>query len=344
MSKFKILWIDDQTKKCRREVKAVSNLIKALGFEPEIAFETEISKSSLSEVNGALYKAIHARDVDLFLVDYNLKNDVFGSDIVRQIRSENDIYTDIIFYSNDRRALVDQIKGSYDAESSLDFCDGVYVVPLGNEFITKVEQVITKTIKSWYNVHSIRGILLSKASKFEQMVSKIINDHYINYIDEIKQDLVDKGERVCRTIKSRWGRVKNEYDPVPQVLSDPIHFNWATKKMMLERLGTSGAIDISVWEDIDIVFDLRNLFAHNPIHLKDGELVVTTIEGEQIFNEADIDVIRKRLVRIEADLQKYVPSSGAAGVLPEIISEDDQFEEMLEEIFDESKKKELAKV
>lgn len=334
MSKFKVLWIDDQTKKCKREVKAISNLIEALGFEPEIVFETNISKSSLSEVDGALYKAIHARDVDLFLVDYNLKNDVFGSDIVHQIRSENDIYTDIIFYSNDRRALVDQIKESYDAESTLDFCDGVYVVPLGNEFITKVEQVITKTIKSWYNVHSIRGILLSKASKFEQMVSNIINEHYINYIEDIKQDLVDKGERVCRTTKSKWDSVKRDYDPIPRVLSDPIHFNWATKKMVLERLDDLGAIDLSAWEDIEIVFDLRNLFAHNPIHLKDGQLVVTTIDGEQFFSEGEIDVIRERLIRIEADLQRYVSSLNDTGILPNLISEDDQFEE----IFDEFKK------
>lgn len=338
MSKFKVLWIDDQTKKCKREVRAVSNLIKALGFEPEITFETNISKSSLSEVDGALYKAIHARDVDLFLVDYNLKNDVFGSDIVHQIRSENDIYTDIVFYSNDRRALVDKIKESYDTESALDFCDGVYVVPLGNEFITKVEQVITKTVKSWYNVHSIRGILLSKASKFEQMVSKIIQEYYIKCLDEIKQDLVAKGERVCKSTKGKWEGVKKDYDPVPRVLSDPINFNWTTKKMILERLDSAGAIALSTWEDIKIVFDLRNLFAHNPIHLRDGQLVITTIDGEQTFSEVDIDVIRERLIRIEADLQKYISSSGVEGVLPETISEDDQFEEMIEEAFGKTKK------
>lgn len=343
MSKFKILWIDDQTQKCKREVRAVSNLIKALGFEPEITFETNISKSSLSEIDGALYKAIHARDIDLFLVDYNLKNDVFGSDIVRQIRSENDIYTDIIFYSNDRRALIDQIKESYDTESALDFCDGVYVVPLGNEFITKVEQVITKTIKSWYNVHSIRGILLSKASKFEQMVSRIINEHYINYIEEIKQDLMDKGERVCKNTKSKWDKVKEDYDPIPRVLSDPIHFNWATKKMMLERLHASGAVDLSAWDDIDIVFNLRNLFAHNPIHLKDGQLVVTTIDGERFFSEDDIDLIRERLIRIETDLQRYVSPSNDTEILPNPISDDDHFEEILEKVFDDSKK-ELAAV
>jgi len=113
--------------------------------------------------------------------------------------------------------------------------------------------------------------------------------------------------------------------------------------MILERLDSAGAIDLSTWEDMKVVFGLRNLFAHNPIHLKDGQLVITTIDGEQTFSESDIDVIRERLIRIEADLQKYIPSSDAEGVLPEITSEDDQFEEMLEEIFDESKK-ELATV
>ena len=78
--------------------------------------------------------------------------------------------------------------------------------------------------------------------------------------------------------------------------------------------------------------------------MKNGHLVITTIDGEQTFSESDIDVIRERLIRIEADLQKYLPSSDSEVVLPEVISEDDQFEEMLEEIFDESKGKELAKV
>ena len=114
--------------------------------------------------------------------------------------------------------------------------------------------------------------------------------------------------------------------------------------MILERLDSAGAIDLSTWEDIKVIFDLRNLFAHNPMHLRDGQLVVTTIDGEKIFSESDIDLIRERLIRIEGDLQKYMPLSDAEGVLPKIISEDDQFNEMLEEIFDESKGKELAKV
>lgn len=310
MSKFKVLWIDDQTKKCKREVKAVSNLIEALGFEPEITFETNISKSSLSQQEGALYQAIHARNVDLFLVDYNLKNDVFGSDIVREIRSDNDVYTDIVFYSSDPRALIDQIKSSYDSDSILDFCDGVYVVPLGDEFVAKVEQIITKTIKSWYNVHSIRGIILSKTSKFEQMVSSIIGDNYISCLSEIKDDLNIKGVNVCKTTQDKWSQVSRAIDPVPDILNDPINFNWTVKKIMLQRMDEEKAISVSSWEDIEYVFELRNKFAHNPIHLRDGVLVLSIKDSEEIFTEKEIDEIREALTRVEYDLMKIMSSDG----------------------------------
>ena len=196
MSKFKVLWIDDQTQKCKRDAKSVKKIIENIGFEPDISFEDDISQCSLNDPNGALNKAIKARDVDLFIIDYNLKNDVFGSDIIQEIRNDNDIYTDIIFYSSDAKSLVEAVKNSFDAYSIMDFCDGVYVVPLGDEFLTKIQYVIIKIVKSWYNVHSIRGVLLSKASKFEHLVSEIISENYSSCLGTIKDELATKGTHV----------------------------------------------------------------------------------------------------------------------------------------------------
>ena len=50
MSKFRILWIDDQTAKCKRDSIAVKNIIQEIGFEPDIVFEDRISKDSLKVV------------------------------------------------------------------------------------------------------------------------------------------------------------------------------------------------------------------------------------------------------------------------------------------------------
>lgn len=310
MSRFKILWIDDQKAKCKRDVLSVSGIIKSLGFEPDIHVEDDISVKSLTDRNGTLNKAICARDVDLFVIDYNLKNELFGNNVVEEIRKNHDIYTDIVFYSSMSESLIAAVKESFDAESIMDYCDGVYIAPLGDEFIEKIKYVITKTIKSWYNVHSIRGIVLSKASKFEQMVSKIISVNYIHCLEEIKSKLDNKGDNVCRTIKEKWHQVKQTSDPVPQILGDPINFNWSVKKLMLQQLYNEKIVSISTWDDIEYIFLLRNKFAHNPIHLRDGVLVLTLKDKEETYTESEINSIRDAITRVEKNLSDIISAGG----------------------------------
>lgn len=314
MSKFKVLWIDDQTQKCKRDAKSVEKIIESMGFEPDISFEDDISRYSLNDPNGTLNKAIRARDVDLFVIDYNLKNDVFGSDIIQEIRNDNDIYTDIIFYSSDTKSLVDAVKNSFDASSIMDFCDGVYVVPLGDEFLMKIQYVITKIIKSWYNVHSIRGVLLSKASKFEQMVSVIISDNYHTCLSAIKGELGKKGTNVTTSTCNKWKKVNEADDPVPYILNDPINFNWTVKKLMLKILVDKNIISLPCWEQLEWIFSLRNDFAHNPIHLRDGKLVLTKNGQDIHFGESDVEDIRTALTLVESDLMAQVSDKDNEGI------------------------------
>lgn len=320
MSKFRILWIDDQPKKCEREVEAVKSLIEYFGFEPDIDVEKNISKESLENPDGVLYKKIRARNVDLFLIDYNLKNNVFGSDIVREIRDTNDIYTDIVFYSSLNGPFLDAVRGSFSASSIMDYFDGVYIAPLGDEFTEKVQYVINKIIKSWYNVHSIRGVVLSKASKFEQVVGEIILRNYQSLLPEIKTALMTKGDNVRKNVQGKWNSVDGTDDPVPQILSDPINFNWTVKKVILQTLIDGGSVSLATFGDIKKIFELRNDFAHNPIHLVDGELVLLKKGEEKKFTEADIESIRTQLMRIENDLQNcYITVQQGQGTDKELV-------------------------
>ena len=305
MSKFRILWIDDQPRKCKREVAQVKSVINALGFEPDVELESDISESSLHSPDGTLYKKLRARDVDLFLIDYNLKNNVLGSNIIQEIRKENDIYTDIVFYSSLNSDFIGTVKSSFDSPNAMEYFDGVYIVPLGDEFVGKIQYVVNKIIKSWYNVHSIRGIVLSKASKFEHVVSAIINAYYGPCLAEIKDALHTKGENVCSSTKGKWAGVDKALDPVPKILKDPIGFNWAVKDLILRIIIEKGLIALPSYDDITTIFSLRNDFAHNPIHLKNGELILTKKDGTRSFNEADIEAIRQQLMRIEKDLETF---------------------------------------
>lgn len=306
MSKFRILWIDDQKTKCKKDVKMVKRILESLEYEANIEVIDDISKESLNEETGTLHKAIQARDVDLFVIDYNLKNDIFGEDVVEKIRWNNDIYTDIVFYSSEPTSLINAVKNSFDSESCMEYFDGVYIAPLGDEFTEKIKSVIQKIIKSWYNAHSIRGIVLSKASKFEQMVSDIVIENYTPCLEKLKTDINNKGENVCRTVTEKWNSVKKSNDPVQTIINDPISFNWKVKEMILRILCDEGVISINVWEDIEYIFKLRNDFAHNPIHLVDGCLVLSIKDKKHVYNEDDIERIRKSLNRIENDLQNVL--------------------------------------
>ncbi len=310
MSKFRVLWIDDQPKKCGREVKQVRSVIEAFGFEPDIDLVSDISESSLKSPDGTLYKKLRARDVDLFLIDYNLKNDVLGSNIIQEIRKENEIYSDIVFYSSLNSEFIGTVKASFDSPNAMEYFDGVYIVPLGDDFVGKIQYVVNKIIKSWYNVHSIRGIVLSKASKFEHAVSEIINTHYESCLAEIKSALHVKGENVCRSTKGKWASVDKEPDPVPKILKDPIGFNWAVKELILKIIIEKGLIVLPTYDDLTAIFSLRNDFAHNPIHLKEGELVLTKKDEVLHFNEENIEEIRQQLMRIEKDLEGFAVSVG----------------------------------
>lgn len=311
MSQFKILWIDDQTKKCKRDARTIEKYIESMGFEPIVDFEDDISDASLRKPGGRINRAIKARNVDLFIIDYNLKNEIFGSDIIEEIRSDNDIYTDIVFYSSDPKTLIDTVKKSFDEHSAMKYFDGVYVVPLGDEFTLKVKYIITKIVRSWYNAHSIRGVLLSKASKFEQLAAKIIEENYTPCLNRIKDKLSAKSENVLRTTKAKWERVNEAPDPISSILADSINFNWAVKKLILKELLDQGVIVLPSWDALEEIFALRNDFAHNSMHLEEGILVLSK-NGQYIkYTESEIEHIREKLSVVEKDLLTLIPAESA---------------------------------
>lgn len=208
----------------------------------------------------------------------------------------------------------------------MNFFDGVYVAPLGDEFILKIQYVITKIVKSWYNVHSIRGVLLSKASKFEHLAAMIIEKNYAPCLGCIKEGLSHKGKNVIKTTCEKWGLVEQSEDPVPGILHDPINFNWAIKKLMLEELLNREIITLPSWGYLQEIFRLRNDFAHNPIHLEDGVLVLTK-DGRYInYTENDIEQIREKLSAVERDLLELVSAGTGGG---QFVIEDDKHEYVL---------------
>ena len=61
------------------------------------------------------------------------------------------------------------------------------------------------------------------------------------------------------------------------------------------------------WEALEQIFSLRNDFAHNPIHLRNGKLVLTKNGQDVLYGESDIATIRDRLTLVEGELIAQAP-------------------------------------
>lgn len=305
MGKFNVLWIDDQPEKCIREQELLKRAILMNGLEDNIEFIKKVRRDQLLIDGHESNKRLRSRDYDLLIIDHNLSGDLLGGDVISEVRRKYNIYTDIIFYSSMKNELIASVKKSFDNPSSLAYLDNINIVPLGDDFSTKIQSIINKIVESWYNAHSIRGVILAKTSKFENMVSLIIRKYYKFYIEQLRDVLKTKGENVKRAQVGKWNCINVTKDPVEYVLADPINFNWSVKKVIFDFLIDNKAIEIGdeTRKTMATLFQLRNDFAHNEVKIENG--VCTLFKnGEAIaYDTTKIRLIREQITQIEDSLK-----------------------------------------
>ncbi len=296
MSKFKILWIDDSDRKCKRERLLVSKFIESLDLTPEINFITEISLDSLRNLNGKINKALSSRDYDLLVIDFLLSKDVLGSDIINEVRNEKQIYTDIVFYSSSKEDITAAVKSSYDLESAYDYFDGVYVAPMQEEwFMQKMQFVIGKIVNSWYSPNALRGVILDKTSKIENGVCELIGLNYQNLLPVIKDFLNQKKINVSKSVQDKWEKLTSSSDPIKFMLDNPSQFNWNLKKQIFDLLIENKLLNIDKETStaIDQIFTIRNThFAHNKVTIQNGKIEIQVNGKVEIYDDERISELR----------------------------------------------------
>ncbi len=310
MSKFKILWIDDSDKKCKKERLLVKAFIESLDLTPDIRFISDISKNSLENKDGALKKALSSRDYDLLVIDYWLSKDVLGSTIIAEVRNKKHIYADIVFYSSSKEDLAKAVQNSYESESAFDYFDGVYVAPMQEEwFLQKIQFVIQKIVNSWFSPNAIRGVILDKTSKIETIVCDLIAKIYKPYLIDIREFIKNKKVSVQKSVEEKWTTLEDSSDPIAEIISNQDKYNWNLKKQLFDILLEKGAVQIDdeTSKAIDGLFIRRNMyFAHNKAILKDGVIEVVINGKTKRYDDKKIAQIRHDIYIIE----KYFESLG----------------------------------
>ena len=185
---YKILWIEDQMNSIRGKKRVISNYIK-----DEKGFELEINEILTFEQFKETVGFESLKDYDLVLVDLNLDDDESGdgNKIIEEIRN-NDIYTEIIFYSSHYAHLIDLLKENR--------TEGIFTSER-NQIDTKAKKIIDVTLHKIQDVNNLRGLIMAEVAELDRLKKNIIqkfnkeaDSDFKKYIKEdvfskIKEDL-----------------------------------------------------------------------------------------------------------------------------------------------------------
>ena len=157
---FKILWFEDELTWYNMEKMRVESILK-----------THYLASAIVRKDGDNFDIdeLTSNDYDLILMDFKLADGTTGDTIVAALR-ENNVLTDILFYSSEEETMLTAIR------ANMPPIDGVYLTKRDYTIFTeKVEKIVGKIVKRSEDVVNLRGFVLDNTSDFELRIKEILN-------------------------------------------------------------------------------------------------------------------------------------------------------------------------
>lgn len=288
---YEILWVEDDNNWYEETKEIIKDTVDDLGFKMNCTNIQSFDRFKELIENDGLQK------FDLLLVDFKLgdNKEKYGDQVIQLIRNEN-IYTDIIFYSSQLNAVHQKI-----FENKI---EGVYSSHRSS-VEHKFPEIFHKTIKKIQEVNTIRGLLMAETSDLDELMTEIIQvalhgdseTKLNNYIlDEMKN-----------TISSNEQKVNSEEAISTKITDSRIFTSFHKAKTINKIYKLSPRIeDEKFFQNYENdVLKIRNIFGH--VKEKDGKLVSTqTGEKEvfEVFNEERCVEIRKNLIKYREQLEK----------------------------------------
>lgn len=293
-TKFKILWFEDNADWYMMEKIRVDDILKSHYLESSIDWR----KGDDFDI-----KSVTSNDYDLILMDFKLADDTTGDMIASSLR-ENNILTDILFYSSEDDTMIQTIK------TKNPMIDGVYLTKRdANIFSDKVEKLIEKIVKRSEDIVNLRGFVLDNTSGFEQRIKDIINDCWQKFDVNEKEIL---NESVSKKLDEKLKRVTKEIDelkPSSNIVEDANKNNYLLTtydrldvfQEAVNILFTSYGLPSSIcYSGIKNYYcDKINSYRNKLGHIKIGENQIS-INGENITIDQNLHrQLRKNIKEVD---------------------------------------------
>ncbi|HEM3641291.1 TPA: hypothetical protein U1C36_000370, partial [Streptococcus suis] len=159
---LRILWFEDNRSWFDTISKKLTEYARSKNFSLTITRHETVDGQVLSRLLEELI-------FDIVFVDLNLIGAQKGTTAIEIIRNKN-ILSDILFYSVRKTDILIKLSDK--------FFEGIYVCNReAEEFIPKAQDIINKHILKTEDSSSIRGMLMSSVSNFDQKMKSIIIRH-----------------------------------------------------------------------------------------------------------------------------------------------------------------------
>ncbi len=296
---FKILWFEDEVSWFRMERIRIEAILKDHYLIPYIS-RKDGDEFDVNELTG--------NDYDLILMDYKLAAGKTGDTIVSAIR-ENDILTDILFYSSEEQNMLLALS------QGMPLIDGVYLTKRDYTIFTeKAEKLIGKIVKRSEDVVNLRGFVLDNTSNFELRIKEILNICWQKFSDEHKKLLTEKTIALLNSKTSRTKKQVEEAKTKDNVFSyanndkyllsvaDRLDIIQAVLPLLLSNYNLPDTFGPSDFKDYYI--DKINVYRNKLGHIKFGEKLIQ-IKGKDVEINQDLHrFLRKNIAEVDATISK----------------------------------------
>jgi hypothetical protein len=214
MLDYNIVWFEDSTSYINAAKPIVEKYLKDLGYALNVVQRKDDTDFA---------KIMNESDVDLVLIDQNLRNGKRGDKLIDAIR-KNEMYTDAVFYSKDPwpADVIAQLEGVFYTKRET--------------LVDKTKKIVFLTLKKNQDICNIRGQFIAETidaiTALEDIISKILkleneqltfyNDSFIQegYIEDMnKYKIVSEFLRQkLKFLNDEIAKGKNELDDTKKEL------------------------------------------------------------------------------------------------------------------------------
>jgi CheY-like chemotaxis protein len=290
---YKILWFEDTESVIENLQPLIEDYLEDLGFKLCVLVEKGNS-ADFDEILGS-------ENWDLILMDFMLKEgSPNGNELITRIRN-NQLYTEIIFYSEKEGPFIQALK-----EIVL---EGVYYAINREALPAKIQSIIDLTLKKQLGVENLRGLIVAETIDLVNQMDEIILDHFqINenhalFFRErvLEEEFFNDAQKYKLIQRILDGNIKNLNELIAKKVDSS---KIPSYQDILDKITPVKQFFNKFDED---VISYRNNMAHAKCSLEKNNVLICRVKSKikpEVFDDIKCKEIRKKFIEHSNNLKQ----------------------------------------